>query len=96
MSLKILFSYFYGGKYEKKPFDKECGLCWGIKSAALVTGTLALSTGMTQLLVNVYDEIYSRKIMSGEKMIEGRYWTFWRKVRRLKIFVLWLADPLKP
>jgi len=76
----LVLSYFYGRKYEVKPFEKECGMCWAIKSAAMVTGSLAVSTGMTQLLINVYDEIFSRKILSGERLIQGRYWTFWGQV----------------
>ena len=74
------FSYFYGRKYEVKPFEKECGMCWAIKSSAIVTGCLAVSTGMTQLLINIYDDIFSRKVLSGERLIQGRYWTFWGKV----------------
>ena len=82
-----IFSYFYGRKYEVKPFEKECGMCWAIKSSAIVTGCLAVSTGMTQLLINIYDDIFSRKVLSGERLIQGRYWSFWGKVC-LGIFTL--------
>ena len=71
-------------------------MCWAIKSAAIVTGCLAVSTGMTQLLINVYDDIFSRKVLSGERLIQGRYWSFWAKVCRtlvetIPIFIIFLG-----
>ena len=88
-----IFSYFYGRKYEVKPFEKECGMCWAIKSSAIVTGCLAVSTGMTQLLINIYDDIFSRKVLSGERLIQSRYWSFWGKVC-LGISTLVKNDPI--
>jgi len=78
----IVLNHFYARKYETKPFEKECGMCWAIKSTGIVVGSLAISTGMTQLLINIYDDIFSRKVLSGERMIQGRYWSFWWKVYR--------------
>lgn len=77
----LVLSYFYERKYEVAPFEKECVICWAAKSVAIFGISLIAGSGVTQLYIQLYDDIFgSRKIRNMDDLFSRKFVNFWSKI----------------